>query len=205
MAVFVTGYTESSKLYHFVRVPENQESSDKAGKRQSLDLAPGIKFTGVVKSVKQHSIFIQLPGQKHIGRLHICEAKSITEFKSTNVGDRIECKILEVQTLGKRTWIELTSRAKHMTKMQGLDTSIETVTQDSLKVGSSYPAVVTSFNSSYSCPVQIHFSPSVRGMVSFDQIMSSKDLSQKGLNLSIGQQFNAKYLGNDRFSLLDKP
>ena len=124
VTVHVTGYSESSKLYCFARVPENEDKGDKVSKKVSLDLAPGIKFSGSVKSVKSHSIFIQLPGQKHIGRLHICECKSVSDFKTVNVGDRVECKILEVQTLGKRTWIELTSRPQHMSKMQGLDSSV---------------------------------------------------------------------------------
>jgi ribosomal protein S1 len=61
---------------------------------------------------------------KLIGRLHMVSCQNTKEFESFTVSDRVECKILSIDTDGKRTFIELTRNKEHMAKLQGLDESL---------------------------------------------------------------------------------
>lgn len=73
---------------------------------------------GLIKSIKNSCMYIQVPQAKGIGRLHMVECP---KFEQYTVGDKIEAKILKVTQEKDRTWIELTRNATHMSKVQGLD------------------------------------------------------------------------------------
>lgn len=134
------------------------------------------------------------------------------------VGDRIEAKILSVKEEGKRTWIELTRKEKHMEKMQGLDEeelSKMIEKESDLTVGKKYQALILScsnqeelpMNLKFSHPMLLQISPFVSGTVPFNQIVSSENLQEFGYIISkhkVGQKVEATYLGNGQFSLLEK-
>jgi len=137
---------------------------------------------------------VQLPKtgkEARIGRLHLLECSSITEFKSMAVGDRIEAKILKISQEGDRTWIELTKKHQHMTKIQGLDEEEMAklvMSMADLKVGQKYSAMVSScdfekdqpINLHFSQPIQLQISPFVRGSVPFNQIVPTSTLAKFG-------------------------
>lgn len=71
-------------------------------------------------------MYIQIPSSQEkgaqrmsIGRLHMIESASYTEFKSYAIGDRIDAKILKItqDTTQNRTYIELTANPNHMQKL----------------------------------------------------------------------------------------
>jgi ribosomal protein S1 len=116
-------------FYELIQVPKETKKKRGDGSGTLSELKPGIKVNGQIKSIKAQCIYVQLPKsqenpkQVQIGRLHMIECQSISEFKSFAVNDRIECKILHIQKDKgtDRTWIEMTRSEKHLVKHEGLD------------------------------------------------------------------------------------
>ena len=174
----------------FFELVQVVKEGKKASRVERVELKTGIRFTGAIKSIKGQSAFVEVPtdkGSRQIGRLHMIECQGAKEFNRFAVGDRIEAKILSVKEEGKRTWIELTRREKHMEKMQGLDEEelSKLVTKEAdLTAGKKYKAMVLScshqeqqaVNLNFSHPMLLQISPFVSGTVPFNQIVASENL-----------------------------
>lgn len=164
-----------------------------------------------------------------LGRLQMIECGSQIEFNKYARGDQIEVKILKKGQVDHGTsWFELTRHPKHMAKLEGLDETQKKVSMlqsEDLKAGKVYkdalilaqPSVSEdgsseSVNLRNSCPLIVQVSPFVRGLVPFDQIVSTQELAQFGSSyleggaqkLKAGSRADVRYMGNGRFSMLLK-
>jgi len=113
------------------QIVSTKVKSSLPGSRQDVSsLTQGQIVHGVIKSIKNQCIFVQLSGmaQLVIARLHKLESGSGAEFEGFSIGESINAKILKVsngksQLKGlinnldnKKTWVELTRRKEHMSK-----------------------------------------------------------------------------------------
>jgi ribosomal protein S1 len=68
------------------------------GKLEASSLVPGQLVSGIIKSIKGYSAFLQLfnMAEQVIGRLHRLEAQSGFEFDGFSTGESIKAKVLKI-------------------------------------------------------------------------------------------------------------
>lgn len=124
----------SSNLLQLIQSDKKDEKKPSKSKGlAAVELSEGIRFQGSIKSIKNQTMYVQVPTGKAskevvIGRLHMIECQNTKEFEQYTVGDKVEAKILKItkDEAKGRTWVELTRRKAHLNKTLGLN-------QDELK------------------------------------------------------------------------